>query len=211
FRSILTRMINNELLNQLATNYAISVSQDEINKQTENIAKEIGGKEALDQQLKELYGWSLENFQKEILQPLILKNKLKIAITLDDRINQGARIRAEEILVEVKENKDQFAELAKKYSEDVTALQGGDMGYFKVDQILPEFEQATSKLEPGEITDLVKTQFGYHILKVEEKLNDDEGNVSQIRARQILIRTKDLDSYLEEIKQGAKIWKLVRI
>jgi parvulin-like peptidyl-prolyl isomerase len=85
------------------------------------------------------------------------------------------------------------------------------MGYFKVDQMLPEFEQATSKLEPGDITDLVKTQFGYHIIKVEEKLKDDNGNVSQIRARQILIRTKDLDSYLEEIKQDSKIWKFVRI
>ncbi|MFA6254596.1 MAG: peptidylprolyl isomerase [Patescibacteria group bacterium] len=209
-KHILDRIIEQELLNQLAYKYNVTVTQTEINERTQKLVSEIGSQESLTQQLKKLYNWTLDQFQKEILEPLVLKNKLSIAVTLDDRINQEARKKAEEILTKLKTGQS-FAELAKQYSEDITAISGGDLGYFGKGQMLPEFEQAAFSLKPGETSELVKTQFGYHIIKVEEQLADENGEITQIRARHILIRSQDLDSYLAEFKQKSKIWQFVRL
>ena len=75
---------------------------------------------------------------------------------------------AKAILAELKKGGD-FAALAKQKSKDPGAANGGDLGYFTQDQMVPEFAQAAFKLEAGQLSDPVKTQFGWHIIKVEEK------------------------------------------
>ena len=72
-----------------------------------------------------------------------------------------------EILSEIKNGKD-FAEAAKEYSEDVSASSGGDVGYIEKGKMVPEFEEAIYSLKEGEISDVVETEFGFHIIKVDE-------------------------------------------
>jgi peptidyl-prolyl cis-trans isomerase D len=75
---------------------------------------------------------------------------------------------AQKVLDEAKKGKD-FAELAKKDSQDeATANKGGDLGFFGTKQMEPAFSQAAFGLKPGEISDLVRTPYGFHIIKVEE-------------------------------------------
>jgi len=74
---------------------------------------------------------------------------------------------AKEVLAKAHQGKD-FATLAKEHSEGPTKSKGGDLGYFKRGQMTPPFEEAAFKLKKGEISDLVRTEFGYHIIKVED-------------------------------------------
>ena len=75
---------------------------------------------------------------------------------------------ASNVLFEARNGKD-FAELARKYSDDPGAkTDGGDLGTFKKGEMLPEIEAAVSKMKPGEISDLVVTKAGIHIIKLEE-------------------------------------------
>jgi len=75
---------------------------------------------------------------------------------------------AKAILADLKKGAD-FTELAKQKSKDPAAADGGDLGYFTKDQMVPEFADAAFKLDKGKISEPVKTAFGWHIIKVEDK------------------------------------------
>src|SRR4030095_1849 len=75
---------------------------------------------------------------------------------------------AKAVIAELKKGGD-FAELAKTKSKDPGSADGGDLGYFTKDQMVPEFSEVAFKLDKGALSDPVKSQFGWHIIKVEDK------------------------------------------
>lgn len=79
----------------------------------------------------------------------ILVEKLSLAQELKARITRG----------------ESFANLAKQYSIDGSKRRGGDLGFFGRGMMVPEFEKTAFALEKGQVSDIVKTQFGYHIIK----------------------------------------------
>jgi peptidyl-prolyl cis-trans isomerase D len=92
-----------------------------------------------------------------------------ILLKTEGKDDAAVKAKAEEVLKQAKAGAD-FAELARKYSEDdATAKNGGDLDYFPRGRMVNEFDQAVFALQPGQISDLVKTQFGYHIIKVVDK------------------------------------------
>ncbi|HKY21585.1 MAG TPA: peptidylprolyl isomerase [Vicinamibacterales bacterium] len=92
-----------------------------------------------------------------------------ILLTTEGKQDAAVRTQAEQVLKAVKAGGD-FAALAKKHSQDASnAQQGGDLDYFARGRMVPAFETAAFALKPGETSDLVKTEFGYHIIKVTDR------------------------------------------
>ena len=90
-----------------------------------------------------------------------------------------------------------FAELAKQKSKDPGAADGGDLGYFTKDQMVPEFADAAFKLDKGQISDPIHTQFGWHIIKVEDKRTKPTPTFDQVKAQ--------LTNYVEHRAQAEMV------
>ena len=104
-----------------------------------------------------------------------------ILLKTEGKDDAEVKARAEALLKQAKAGAD-FAELAKKNSEDeATAPNGGDLDFFGRGKMVPEFDQAAFAMKPGEISDLVKTQYGYHIIKLVDKKEGTTRSLADVR------------------------------
>jgi peptidyl-prolyl cis-trans isomerase C len=116
---------------------------------------------------------------------------------------------ARQILAELKTNPDKFETLAQEKSIDTTtAKKGGDLGGFGQGRMVPEFEKVAFALKPGEISDVVKTQFGYHIIKVTERKEGERRPFDQVKEQiRAQLRNKAMQDriqgHYDELKKNA--------
>ena len=104
-----------------------------------------------------------------------------ILLKTEGKTDADVKAKAEAILKEARAGAD-FAELAKKNSEDESnAKNGGDLDYFGRGRMVPEFDQAVFAMQPGQISDLVKTQYGYHIIKLVDKKSAATRSLAEVR------------------------------
>jgi peptidyl-prolyl cis-trans isomerase D len=106
-----------------------------------------------------------------------------ILLKTEGKDEAAVKKQAEDLLAKVKAGAD-FAKLATEYSEDDSSkVKGGDLDFFGKGRMVPEFDKAAFSMKPGEISDLVKSQFGYHIIKVTDKKAATTKPLDEVRAQ----------------------------
>ena len=167
---------------------------------------------ASDAEAKEFYDKNPDKFQQpeQIRASHIL---IRVDEKADEATKKKMRARADAILKRARGGED-FAKLAKENSADGSAAQGGDLNYFGRGQMVPAFDEAAFALKTGEISDVVTTQFGYHIIKVTDHKEAAKVPLEQVsdKVKQYLTGQKKqekADAFIAALKQKSKVEVLI--
>ncbi|MDD4503874.1 MAG: peptidylprolyl isomerase [Clostridiaceae bacterium] len=231
---LLDMLIDEKLQLHKAGEIGIVATDDEVNSEIENAKKYFDSEEKFNEFLK---GQSidLEYFKGSVRKELII-NKLtdklteKVAVTdeeikayYDTHQDEFVSVKASHILLETKEEAEKmlqkvkagedFAELAKQNSIDPSAKENsGDLDYFRHGDMLEPFEKAAFALKPGEISEIVQTDFGFHIIKVEDSKLDKFEDVKEQLKGKLLYDKKGVEynKLLEEMRKNSEIEKFIK-
>jgi peptidyl-prolyl cis-trans isomerase D len=163
----------------------------------------------------------VENYYKRHEGQFLVKKKVKashilLSVKPDTSPEQEAKIKekALDLLKKIEDGED-FHELAKSFSECPSSKRGGDLGYFEKGKMDPEFEKAAFALNVGEVSQVVKSSFGYHIIKVEDIKPEHVSPLDEVRDKIIGVlkseKGKDLAlSKLEELVREIYRGKFIR-
>lgn len=160
-----------------------------------------------ESKLKRYYDEHINEYKKEEIKAshilISTLNAMKEPLSEEEAAKKESEAKA--LLKRLKSGED-FEKLAKEYSEDeASAANGGDLGYFAKGVMVPEFEEAAFKLKKGEISDIVKSSFGYHIIKIYDK---KEEVASFEEERENILGTMRYEIYnqkMETLQSEAKI------
>jgi foldase protein PrsA len=227
----LETLITKNVIEQEVEKEKVSVSEKDIDTELQGLIESYGGEETFNQQLA-TSGLTMEDVEEDVKTNLQIEKLLESSIKITDEemktyfdenkdsFAKTKQVKASHILVadeatakEVKEKLDageDFAELAKEYSTDGSAESGGDLGFFGEGSMVAEFEEAAFSLEVDEISEPVKTEHGYHIIKVTDKQDAAEANFddSKEEIKDILFDEKmatEYTTWLEEKKEDYKV------
>ena len=252
-KNILNQLIDYELLYQQSQIENVKISNDEINLEIEKIKDNFSSPEEFNEALK-TNNITLARLKEDIERQLMINSILEetrnqVSISDEELLEyynenkesliEPEQVHARHILVEteeeanilllqLKEGLTDFAELAKEKSIGPSAPSGGDLGFFTRGQMVKEFEDAAFSLEAGEISGVVQSQFGYHIIKCEEKKEEysptfEEAKerisntlkyqreneaisalTSRLREEAVIIFNYDFDAEIESLKSSAE-------
>lgn len=199
---VLVRLLINNLTAEVAREYDVELGKDELQEMVNTqLIQNFESQEKAEESIRQRYGWSVEEFVEHIIVPTEVERKLvktylnSIGYPVD---RETARARAQSILDRIK-NGESFEALASEFTQDGTAANGGDLGWFVRGMIGPEFEEKAFSLQKGELaSELVETEAGFYIMRVEDtRLGDDPGadrKREEVRARNIFIRVDKNDA-----------------
>jgi peptidyl-prolyl cis-trans isomerase C len=167
--------------------------------------------------------------RNKLLMGYELQQEAKTAVTdealhqtYDEAVKSMAgqeEVRARHILVESEDeakalleqlkNGADFATLAKEKSKDPGAAEGGDLGYFTKDQMVPEFADVAFKMYPGQLSNPVKTQFGWHVIKVEDRRTKQPPEFDKVKDQiEAFLARKAQTDFITKLRQSAKVDRL---
>ena len=133
----------------------------------EGLLQSIGKDALTDEAMHKVYDEAVKQIGDE--KEVHARHILFRAAAGDEKASKEAEEKIKAVIARLKKGED-FAKVAGEVTEDPSGkANGGDLGYFSKDQMVPEFSEAAFKLENGQISEPVKTQFGWHVIKVEDK------------------------------------------
>ncbi len=202
-RRSLDKVINDAYVNRLAKQHNISVSSKEVNDQVAIVRSQnrLGSNDKVfEDVLKDYWGWSVDDFKRSLSQELLAQ---KVVSALDTDTHK----RADSVLAQLQAGGD-FTTLAKQYSDDPTKANGGDLGYAvdRTDRNLnATVTEALFKLQPGKYSSVIDAGGSLVIVK------NIEASGEKIRAAQIVFNFKDINTYVNDLKDTQKSQAYIKL
>ncbi len=196
---ILTQLKSDEVTRQLIKQNHIVITNKQLTDQYNQLVQSAGGEAKLKTVLTKVYGWNVNDLKAKLKFQLETQ-ALSAKITNNPTLDAQAKAKATDVLNQINAGGD-FATLAKKYSQDSSAANGGDIGFISKGQTGDTaLENTAFGQAAGAVSGVVKTQYGYVIVKTDE-FNADK---SQVHVSEILIKSVDFNDYLKQKVDATK-------
>lgn len=159
-----------------------------------------------EDEMKKYYEENKDDFYTDTVTAshILIKTTDDNGKELSDDKKKEAKKTAEEALAKVKSGED-FAEVAKEYSQDSSASNGGELGTFGRGKMVTEFEDAAFAMKSGEISDIVETEYGYHIIKVTDRVDKQETYDEVKDEIKSTLASEKYTEYVEKLKKDSTI------
>jgi len=209
-RSVLQSAYTALILDVLANRYEVDIIDEDYEQALDEL---LGVEDPSEEDLAEFYtwledaySWDFDTYKEKVISLEILSKKvsLKIIKDLSRETNRLAKETMDEVYQKLQDGGD-FAELATNYSEDTSASEGGDLGWFSLNMMVPEFSEKIENMEIGTYTEVFPTEFGYHIVKLEDKRENEETGETEYKASHIIRMGVNLGQIIEEEKEQVDI------
>lgn len=193
-KDLINKMLEDKAIELLARDRGITVTSEQVASETTVKMKELGTTDKVEETLARLYGWTIADFQEQIVRPAMYEAELFKAYESEvDQKKAKETIQAAEKALRAKEL---FPDVARKYSEGETRANGGDLGWFRLEDLIPELRGPVDNAKLNVPTGVVESPLGYHIILVEDTKLEDE--VRQYRIRQIFTYKLSFADWLAE-------------
>lgn len=180
-RELINKMIEDRAIEILAKEKGIDISNSLVDDNVNRKLQEYGNEDSVADNLKRLYGWSIDDFKVKIVKPSLYKDELEKWLQENEgKELKNTSFKDAQIAKEKIKNGDDFDQVAKDISEGATAQTGGKLGWFKENQISKEISADVVVLKKGETSDVLESKLGYHIVKLDDSKELDGEKVFSI-------------------------------
>lgn len=193
-KDLINKMLEDKAIELLARDRGITVTSEEVASETTVKMKELGTTDKVEETLARLYGWTITDFQEQIVRPAMYEAELFKAY--ESEVDQKKAKEAIQIAEKALRAKEAFPDVARKYSEGETRADGGDLGWFRLEDLAPELRGPVDNAKSNVPTGVVESPLGFHILLVEDTKLENE--VRHYRIRQIFTRKLSFADWLAE-------------
>jgi parvulin-like peptidyl-prolyl isomerase len=201
-REVLDKLVEDKIIEILAQARGISISEKTVDAAVAQKLAEYGTAKDFQDNLANSYGWNLEDFKKRIVLPGAYKDALAAYVTNENLDNSASKVKIEQAKKEL-DNGKSFAQVVSDYSEGPSRASGGELGWVKKNQLVPELQDVLFSSKMPDKNAVIESQIGFHIVEVENKKKENGEEVLQLR--QVFVTKNAFADWLDSEKKKMSV------
>lgn len=199
----LEKLVEEKIIETEANNVGIKLTKEMVSEEVKNKLSAYGQDGDQKNNLSKLYGWTMADFEENIVKPALYQEKLAEKIKNSDARYTQAKEKIKKAQADLKNGRD-FETVVGQYSEGDSVKNNGELGWFSEEEMLPEISATAFKLKVGEISDIIESSLGFHIIQIES--TDTINGMEKVKIKQIFTRIPTFADWLKEKEKDYSIY-----
>lgn len=212
---VLQKLIADALVEQLAREHRVRVDPRAVSRYVDDLAAELGSRPALEQRLRDDFHLDLATFIRRVVRPHLLRQAVVATLSARPEVRQATADNAEKLHQQIARGELEFSAAALRYSQDLAARVGGDLGYLADDELAAAVGEDAAKVVGGlsldEVSDVVESPDEFSLYRVTERLAGTVGERSRLRVWRIALRPQvSIEAVVHDALTRARVVRFVR-
>jgi len=187
----LTKTMKDLVIQRLVDSRELKITDQDVDAAFTTLVGQGTSDDEVKKNLEDLYGWTTDEFKKFVISQDLARDRLRESYAFDDALTADLKKQIDAVRAEISADGANFAELATKYSQDDYGASGGDIGFVPRGALVKELDDVAFSLELNQVSDVIRTKYGFHIIQAIER--QGEGESLETKLRSIFIAAPSVD------------------